>query len=468
MRRLRVDWLLAFSLFVMLVPLNWAQTFSVLYDFGSGGSQDPVQPSYSGIIVQGPDGNLYSSAPYQLTGYSYGAVFAITPSGALTVVYDFTSYSTGANPYSGLVLGTDGNFYGTTASGGTSGQGIIFSLNSSGLLTTLYNFTGESDGGEPYAPPIQASDGNFYGTASRSAQGSYGTVYQLTSAGQFTPLYQFDGQHGASPYTPLVEGSDGNFYGVTPAGGNLNWGIVYRIKPNGKLHVLYNFDGIHGLEPFGPLVRGNDGNFYGTTFGGGTNGSGVIFKITPSGRLTVIHNFVGTGGGFYPVGGLVLASDGNFYGTTHSGGPTDAGTIFKISQQGKYAVLHKFDGTDGMFPLVTLMQHTNGLLYGDTNKGGTISCGRGNCGTFYSLNLGLPPFVNVLPTSSRVGNTVEMLGEGFTGATSVLFNGVAASFKVVSDTFLTATVPNGATTGFVTVATSGGELNSKVKFRVTK
>jgi uncharacterized repeat protein (TIGR03803 family) len=385
------------------------------------------------------------------------------------VVYSFTSGASGASPYSGLVLGTDGNFYGTTESGG-NGDGIVFKLSPNGQLNVLYDFAGGSGGESPYAPPIQAMDGNLYGTTAEAYynQGVYGTVYKLTAQGELTTLYQFDQAHGASPYAPLVQGSDEDFYGVTSAGGNLNLGVIFRISPSGKLTVLYNFDGAHGSHPYGPLVLGNDGSFYGTTFNGGTHGSGVIFQMQPNGRLKVIHNFEGSGGGFYPCTGLVQGSDSNLYGTTHGGGAADAGTIFRISPDGQYDVLSKFDGTDGKFPMVTLTQHTNGILYGDTNQGGTVSTCEGNCGTFYSLDLGLPAFVSLAPLSGKVGKTIEFLGQGFTGTTAVSFNGVDASFKVVSDTFLTAIVPHGATTGFVQVTTPGGGLKSNREFHVTK
>jgi uncharacterized repeat protein (TIGR03803 family) len=469
MRRLEVSLLLSFSVLLLFTPPGRAQTFSVLYDFGSGGSQDPVNPSYSGIIAQGRDGNLYSTAPYLMNGYGGGAAFNFTPSGALSVLNTFTVYSSGTTPYGGLVLGTDGNFYGTTEYGGI-GYGTVFKMASDGTLSLLYSFTGTGDGGDPYAPPIQARDGNLYGTtASGSSQTPYGAVYKLTSAGLLTVLYQFDQAHGTSPYTPLVEGNDGEFYGVTVKGGNLNLGVVFRISPKGKFRVLYNFDGTHGSQPFGPLVLANDGNFYGTTFSGGSKGSGVVFRITSNGRLRVIHNFAGTGGGFYSCTGLVQASDGNFYGTTHNGGQADAGTIFRVSPQGKYVVLHKFNGSGGKFPMVTLTQHTNGILYGDTQQGGTVACSSDPyCGTFYSLNAALPPFVSLTPTSGRVGRRVDVLGQGFTGTTAVSFNGTAAAFKVVSDTYLTATVPGGATTGFVSATTPGGVLKSNRKFQVTK
>jgi len=458
--------LIGLCMFVMFTPWGHAQKFSVLYDFGSG-SQDPVQPSYSGIIAQGRDGNLYSTAPNSLANYD-GGVFMISPSGAFKVLYNFTYGASGINPYSGLLLGTDGNFYGTTESEGIN-NGTIFKITPIGQFSVLYTFTGGSDGGHPYAPPIQAIDGNLYGTTSNGySQSPYGTVYKLTPEGQLTSLYQFDQAHGASPYAPLIQGSDGNFYGETSAGGNLNLGVLFKISPAGKLIVLYNFDVTHGSQPFGPLVQGNDGNFYGTTFNGGTNGSGVIFQLKPNGRLKVIHNFEGTGGGFYPCTGLIQASDGNFYGTTHGGGPMDAGTIYRITPQGQYTVLHKFDGTDGKFPMVTLTQNTNGIFYGDTKQGGTVSTCNGNCGTFYSLDMGLPPFASLAPAAGKVGRKIEFLGQGFTGTTAVSFSGVAAKFDVVSDTFLTAAVPSGATTGFVSVTTPGGTLKSNRKFQVTK
>lgn len=160
MRRPKAPLTLALGIFSLFTALGHAQKFSVLYDFGSGGDQDPAQPSYSGIIAQGRDGDLYSTTPYSPSGYSYGTVFKITPSGALTVLYNFSPGASGVYPYSGLVLGTDGNFYGTTETEGND-NGTIFKITPNGQLSVLYTFAGDSDGGQPYAPPIQASDGNL-------------------------------------------------------------------------------------------------------------------------------------------------------------------------------------------------------------------------------------------------------------------------------------------------------------------
>jgi uncharacterized repeat protein (TIGR03803 family) len=191
----------------------------------------------------------------------------------------------------------------------------------------------------------------------------------------------------------------------------------------------------------------------------------VVFKLTPSGTITVLYGFIQGSGPSVPYGGLVQGTDGNFYGTTSQGGTLNDGTIFRIG--GKVSTptyLYNFDKTTGLLPEDTLLQHTNGAFYGDTFEGGDPSSG---CGVFYSWNQGLKPFASLVFTSSKVGKLVQVLGQGFTGTTAVSFNGVAARFTVVADTYLTALVPTGATTGSVTVTTPGGTLTSNKKFRVT-
>jgi len=442
-----------------------AQTFSVLYNFGSQNG-DPLNPQYAGVIAQGRDGNLYSTT--RSGGEGPGVVFKIAPTGALTVTYSFRPAG-GGQPTSGLSLGTDGEFYGTTLLGGGVGKGKVFKVTQGGNITVLNGF--KRVGGElPYAPPIQGTDGNFYGTA--SAGGNFGcqgqgcgTVYKITPSGKLTVLYVFDSTHGQTPFAPLVQGSDGSFYGTTSGGGTNGHGTVFKITTAGNLTVLYNFDGTHGAGPIAPLAQGNDGNFYGTA-GGGANGVGVVFKLTPKGAITVLHQFNGTDGQL-PYAGLVQATDGNFYGATASGGSIGGGTIFRVSGKGSFSTLYNFNNSDSTNPEVTLFEHTNGILYGDTFQGGTgKGCSTSGCGTFFSLDVGLKPFVSLVSTSGRIGKTIEILGQGFTGTTWVSFNGTAANFQEVSDTYLTATVPNGATTGYVTVTTPGGILTSNKKFRV--
>ena len=191
-----------------------------------------------------------------------------------------------------------------------------------------------------------------------------------------------------------------------------------------------------------------------------------MFKLTPSGKITVLYNFIQGTSPSVLYAGLVQATDGYLYGTTSQGGTTSDGTIFRIrAKPSSPSFLYNFDITTGRLPEDTLLQHTNGILYGDTFEGGDPASG---CGVFYGWNAGLKPFVSLVFTSGRVGKTVQILGQGFTGTTGVSFNGVVATtFTVVSDTFLTAVVPTGATTGSVVVTTPGGTLTSNKKFRVT-
>jgi IPT/TIG domain-containing protein len=156
---------------------------------------------------------------------------------------------------------------------------------------------------------------------------------------------------------------------------------------------------------------------------------------------------------------------------TTSGCPPSCVTLFKITKTGTFSILYNFDQTTGQLPYSTMMQHTNGILYGGTQLGGTgnvdPNCGAGDCGVIYSINIGVAPFVSLVSTSAKNGKTIEILGQGFTGTTGVSFNGTAATFKVASDTYLTATVPTGATTGSVTVTMPGRTLKSSKTFRVT-
>ena len=469
MTKNRVCDLFAVAMLIMTIAAATAiaqtQTFAVLHNFGTK-SVDLDYPGYPGIIAQGRDGNLYSTGAAGGKGAA-GGIFKITPTGTFTVLQSL-NVTDGNAPESGLTLATDGNFYGAAQTGGTDNAGVIFKITPSGSLRVLYNSPSGTDEAYPYAGPIQGTDGNFYGTTLGNPGAEMGgTVYKLTPSGNFTALYSFpsDRIHGANPLAPLVQGVDGSFYGTSEYGGKNNAGVVFKITPAGHLTVLYNFDGAHGAAPYAPVIQGNDGSFYGTTFGGGTNGDGVVFKITPGGKLTVLRNFNGTDGA-NPAAGLVQATDVNFYGVTKAGGTLGYGTIYKISPHGSYSVLYNFDGTTGSNPEAMLVQHTNGILYGDAEFGGTCTLS-GGCGTFYRLNLGLKPFVSLVSTSGKVGQTVEILGQGFTGTKGVSFNGTAAPFKVVSSTYLTAVVPSGATAGSVTVTTPGGTLTSNKQFRVT-
>jgi len=236
------------------------------------------------------------------------------------------------------------------------------------------------------------------------------------------------------------------------------------MTPAGKVTFIYEFAKTDGAGPIGPVIQGTDGNFYGTTSEGGTSGLGVVFKLTSAGVLTVLYNFNGTDGQT-PDAGLVQANDGNFYGVASAGGTLGFGTIFKITSTSDhtFSVLYNFENTHGATPEVTLFQNTNGVLYGNTYAGGLHGIG-----VFFSLNIGAAEFAKLQTTSGKVGSTVSILGQGFTGSTAVSFGGVnATTFTVVSDNYVTADVPTGGKTGTVTVVRPSGSLNSIQQFKVT-
>jgi uncharacterized repeat protein (TIGR03803 family) len=465
-----------------------AQTFTTLVNFNKTDGWAP----YLGSLVQGTDGNLYGTTGLGGTGNS-GTVFRVTPDGVLTSIYKFCSQprcADGSGPYAGLLLATDGNFYGGTAQGGPNSAGTIFRITSAGVLTTLYSFCSQpacADGNGSYAGLIQGTDGNFYGTAGAYGTNDLGTVFRLTSGGKLTTLHTFTGADGSLPGS-LLQATDGNFYGTTPLGGAssacggvfLGCGTIFKITSGGTFTVLHNFlGGASGNRPQDGLIQGADGNLYGTTLEGGTVisgsctwGCGTVFKITTSGTFTKLHNFDAADGS-YPTSPLFLATDGNFYGTASAGGASTAcstlgcGTVFAMTPAGALTALHSFDSTDGMTPDAGLMQATNGILYGTTSSGGNnLACDFAQCGTVFSLDMGLAKFVETVPTSGKTGAKVIILGNNLTGATAVTFNGTAATFKIVSATEITTTVPLGATTGLVKVTKPAGTLSSNVAFRV--
>jgi uncharacterized repeat protein (TIGR03803 family) len=173
-----------------------------------------------------------------------------------------------------------------------------------------------------------------------------------------------------------------------------------------------------------------------------------------------------------PSGALVQGSDGNLYGTTSGGGPANSscysgcGTIFQITPEGKFTTLHNFDGLDGRYPYVALLQAANGNFYGTTYAGGTSTACTGGCGTVFQLSMGLRPFVETVPAANCPGRPVKILGTDLTDATSITFNGAAATFTVVSPIEITTTVPASATTGEVKVVTPKGTLTTNAAFRV--
>jgi uncharacterized repeat protein (TIGR03803 family) len=280
------------------------------------------------------------------------AVTAIaSPAQTFTTLHSFDN-TDGGNPYAGLIQATDGNLYGTTTSGGTNSGGTVFEVTPGGTLMTLYNFCALErclDGEAPYAALLQDNDGNFYGTTNEGGTGGEpaGTVFKITTDGTLTTLYNFCSQPGCtdgeSPWAPLVQGVDGSLFGTTFTGGvAAGYGTAFGITTGGKLTTLSALDSTDGANPKSSLVQTADG-FYGTTVTGGANGlgSGTVFRITPSGSLTTLYDF--------------------------------------CSQTGC---------ADGDEPEAGLVEARNGDFYGTTAGGGSSSACLGGCGTIFQITPG--------------------------------------------------------------------------------
>ena len=448
----------ALLLCALIAPATRAQTFTSLASFNGTDGANPFFAS----LVQGLDGDFYGTTSAR-GAHGHGTVFKIMPTGTVTTLYSFCAKSKcadGSVPYGGLVLGMDGNFYGMTFTGGTLNAGTVYKITPAGTLTTMHSFK-FSDGYNPYDALVQGADGNFYGTTTYGGAQLIGNVFKMTPQGVVTNLHSFNSSDGSEPEASLVQSTDGNFYGTTYNGGSSgSYGTAFKITPAGVFTTLHFFeDSVDGRSIVSGLVQARDGTFYGTASLGGPLGYGTVYTMTPAGAVTVLHNFDTTDGSSPNM--LALATDGNFYGTTISSGANGDGTVFEITPSGALTTLHNFNGADGSFTFAGLAQSTDGSLYGVTQVGGSK-----NDGTVFRMAVGLGPFVKTVPTSGRVGASVKILGTHLTRATSVNFNGSAATFTVVSASEITATVPATATTGTVQVDTSGGSLLSNAPFHV--
>lgn len=366
------------------------------------------------------------------------------------------SGSNGSGPeLMSLVQGTDGDLYGVTSSGGEHGHGSVFKVTTSGALKTIYSFCGCGDGSDPTGTLVQGPDREFYGTTGAGGAHDAGTVFKVTSNGVLKTLHSFCDLagclDGASPIAGMVRGTDGAFYGTTFYGGGspgndcsrdyYGCGTVFKITASGELTTLYRFCSRlkcpDGDNPYSALVEGTDGNFYGTTYSGGASTArfavaGTVFKISRFGKLTMLYSFCSQpncSDGENPVGPLIQGGDGNLYGTTSFGGAGGAGTAFSITTAGTLTTLYSFCSlpkcADGYVPMAGLVQAADGSLYGTTANGGSnTNCG--GCGTVFELTLHGGGSWNETVLYSSIGTA----GWGFNGliqATNGIFYGTTAA-----------------------------------------
>ena len=350
--------------------------FQVLHHFTGGAGGTGSSPY--GTLVQAPDGKFYGTT---ISGGKshWGTVYRVSKGGKLSVVKSFSKKTPEGNgPDAGLVLANDGNFYGTNLGGGGEGYaGTVFKVTPDGEVTLVHAFAIETEGFSPATALVQGSDGQLYGTTDYApGYGCCGTAFRVSLDGVFEMLHIFGPGEAGYP-RELVEGSDGNFYGTAPERGPQGIGSAFRMTPTGEVTVVHSFAGPEGAAPRAALMQATDGYFYGTASGGGDFNQGTVFRMTPAGSVKLLHSFEGgTAEGSYPYAALIQAQDGNFYGTTWTGGSgTECGTVFRISPGGNFRTLHRFTQVDGCRPVGGLVQADDGLLYGTTVGGGDFNCG---------------------------------------------------------------------------------------------
>jgi uncharacterized repeat protein (TIGR03803 family) len=321
------------------------------------------------------------------------------------VLHAFAGGSDGAYPLAPPVFDRLGNLYGTTEQGGSGtgcniGCGIVYELmphSTQWSERVLYNFSGTTDGADPFGALTLAPNGYFYGVDSVGGDPSCncGEVYQLArTAGVWTKtaIHVFLGNRngnndGGYPGAGLLIDSAGNLYGVAAQGGIYGWGVVFELSPNGDgtwtENIIYNFTNSRdGYVPYAPLVMDAAGNLYGTAQAGGIYGGGTVFRLTPSNGIwteSTLFAFTGGDGGGNPNFGVVLDSTGNLYGAADTGGGNFAGVIFKLTPTvgyWNYVLVHTFSGgSDGGNPSSTVTIDAAGNLYGTTLYGGLYQYG---------------------------------------------------------------------------------------------
>jgi len=366
---------------------------TVLYAFGTGPTR-PDGSSPRSNLIRARDGNFYGTT-FSGGAKGLGTVFRLTPAGAESVLHSFGGrvLGDGANPTAALIQASDGNLYGATLIGGPNNTGTIFRISLTGEYAVLHAFertaTGGSLGGISHL--VEARDGNFYAATILGGPNGSGTILRISRTGTtqivdtFGPLHSSD---GAAPQGALMQAQDGYLYGTTVIGGTSNTGTVYRFDPASGTHkVIHSFGPTgsgDGNGPYSALLEAPNGVFYGTTGAGGASDQGTVFRVLTGANTgtaeSVLYSFqgLGSGDGRVPASDLVLARDGNLYGTTGLGGASGVGVLFRVNTGGTESIVHSFGGLipgDGAVPVSAPVEGKDGALYGTTSNGGPLGLG---------------------------------------------------------------------------------------------
>ena len=474
---------LAFAalLFIATLPAAQAQTITQLFSFPCPTQQFSTCPQgYApNVLLQASDGSFYGAAQLTTIGTSEphgGTLFMVTPTGKFTLLFTFAAdaeghYLNGDNPATGLVEANDGFLYGTTFEGGATNNGVLFRISKAGKsFQVVHSFCAPGDCSDGSSPQslILGHDGNLYGVTLSGGQavGGYGTIFQFSPATGLTTLFRFDGgAQGGSP-EGLTQGDDGNFYGT--AGGE-----VFSFTPRGLIFkVLTRFPQVDGVLPTNAdsgLTQSSNGKLYGGVLTYSLN-QAQFYEINPSG--SGFHEFpaIGKLAVDFRISNLIEGSDGNLW-TAFTQPHFANGRVLAISPDtGAVVRSVPFRGANGSLPMASVVQAADGKFYGTTEGGGVVGVGQQPSGTVWTLDAGLAAPASLVagftPASGVNGAKVLIRGNHFIGTTTVTFNGVNATFKVLNKNFISATVPSGAVSGTIAVTNAGGTSVSAGSFTV--
>jgi uncharacterized repeat protein (TIGR03803 family) len=464
------------------------QLFAFTCSGGVIGVDKCPQGGRPNVIIQASDGNFYGAAEVTEENVSNpqgGTLFKLTPAGTFTKLFTFTqtagAFLNGDNPASALVEANDGFLYGTTFDGGKQNQGVLFKISKTGTgFKVLHNFCSSANCADGTIPNslLLGHDGNLYGTTLQGGStvtcGSVGcgTIFRFEpTTGTFTVLHRLAGVTDGVEPLGIIQATNGNFYGVSQGlDANSFNEDIFQFTLSGKFTVQFKsvlFD--IGISK---LTQGANGNLYGA-FESITAGDINFFEVSTKGTGFVAFAPFTTLAGTTTVPSLFLASDGSLWDTNFTDSADPMGSVFSISpKDGAVLQTFAFDGANGDSPLAGVIQAADGTFVGTAELGGTITGGGKKFadGTVWTLDAGLPAPTPTLaaftPASGVVGSVVTIRGNNFVGTTAVTFNGVSASFQVLNRQFISATVPAGATTGPIKVTNLGGTTTSKQSFTV--
>ena len=453
----------------------------------------------AGSLIQATDGKLYGMTSAGGANNN-GVLFQFDPtSSGYVKMADFNSPIKGSYPTGSLMQATDGKLYGMTNHGGANDIGVLFQYDPLiSVYTRKLDFAGNSNGSYPRGSLIQATDGKLYGMTNQGGVNDLGVLFQFDPATSvYVKKLDFAGTtNGSSPQGSLIQATDGKLYGMTGAGGANDLGVLFQFDPATSAYVKkFDFDFTNGSSPTGSLMQATDGKLYGMTYGGGPNGWGVLFQFDPTTSIyTKKLDFAGISNGRYPKGSLMQATDGKLYGMTYYGGANTMGVLFQFNPTTSvYVKKLDFAGTtNGSYPYASLMQATDGKLYGMASQGGTNNQGvlfQFDPATsvytkkldFNSTNGANPEYTNLIevavslspaivsfsPSTGPVGTLVSLTGANLGSPTAFTIGGASAIVVSKTATTLIGMVMPGAVTGVVSVTTANGTTAASGNFTVT-